>query len=155
MKDKFNTSHPYTAVFIVFRKNSKAAFLLRGDLPWMADHYGLPSGKVEIAEPFSLAAVREAKEEVGVDIDPKDLKYLLTMQRNSGKQDDGTILEWVDMYFEATKWKGELYNAEPHMHRKLDWLDLKNLPENVILPVKAALEIIEAGQAYSEFGWPT
>jgi len=153
MSEKFDTAHPYTAVFVIFREHNKVAFVLRGDLPWMADHYGLPSGKVEIAETFRLAAVREAKEEVGVDIDPKDLKYLLTMQRNSGSQEDGSILEWVDMYFEATKWNGELINAEPHMHRKLEWLDLKNLPENVIPPVKAALEMIEAGQTYGEYGW--
>jgi hypothetical protein len=61
--------------------------------------------------------------------------------------------DWVDVIFEATQWEGELYNAEPHMHSELVWLDTDNLPENVIPAVRFYLEQIKAGATYAEYGW--
>jgi 8-oxo-dGTP pyrophosphatase MutT (NUDIX family) len=116
----------------------------------MSGHYCLPAGKVEIGEPFTLGAIREAKEEVGVDIAEADLKHVLTMWRNYGLQDDGDVMEWVDIYFEASKWKGEPHNAEPGVHDELVWLDPKNLPKNTVPYIHDAMKHIEAGDTYAE-----
>jgi 8-oxo-dGTP diphosphatase len=150
MSDKFGTARPYSAAYVILRKDSKIAFVLRGNIPFMAGYYGLPSGKVEIGEPFLLAAMREAKEEIGVAIAEKDLQHALTMYRYSGLEDDGDVMEWVDIYFEAKKWDGEPYNAEPHVHDELVWLDPKDLPKNTIPYVVKALKHIEAGDSYAE-----
>jgi ADP-ribose pyrophosphatase YjhB (NUDIX family) len=114
----------------------------------MNDHYGLPAGKVEIGESYSQAAVREAKEEAGVNIKKQDLKPVLTMHRLEGEDN-----YWVDLFFEPLKWDGEPYNAEPHMHSELAWLDLKDLPHNVIPSVRFALEQIKKGNVYCEYGF--
>ena len=113
----------------------------------MNNHFSLPAGKVEWGETYLQAAVREAKEEVGVDVKPADLKPLLIVQRHGDDSD------WVDLFVEATKWKGELHNAEPHMHRELVWLSPDNLPENIVPSVKFSLEQIKAGKTYAEYGW--
>lgn len=146
---KYDTQAPYLASFVVLRRGNKVAFVLRQNTPWMNGFYGLPSGKVEQKENALEAALREAKEESGVDIKDNDLRHVLTMHRMNKDQD----MVWLDVYFEAEKWSGDPYNAEPDVHAELAWLDIKNLPDNVIPSVHAALEAIEADKTYTEYGW--
>ncbi len=146
---RFTTAQPYIASYILLRKGNKLAFVLRKNTGWMDGFYGLPAGKVEKEERYTLAAVREAEEESGVKIKEKDLKFVHVGHRRA---DDDTH-SWVDVVFEATKWEGEPHNAEPHVHESLDWLDLDNLPENIIPNVRHILNEIKAGKAYSEYGW--
>jgi 8-oxo-dGTP diphosphatase len=147
---EYNTATPYVASFVILRKNGKVAFVLRTNTAWMNGYYGLASGKVEKNESYLAAAVREAKEEAGVEVKTGDLKHLITVHRfEPSKQ----ATDWVDVYFETTKWKGEPYNAEPEIHGELVWLDPKKLPKNIVPSVKYALEQIEAGKTYAEYGW--
>lgn len=145
----YNTARPYLACFIIFRKNGKIACLLRENTDWMNGYYALPAGKAEIAERAIAAAVREAKEEVGVVVAEKDLRLVHVSHR---KADDDT-LAWMDFLFEAEAWQGELTNTEPHKHSELAWLDPANLPENIIPSLKYYLERISIGLLYSEYAW--
>ena len=146
----YDTAQPYLAVFVIFKKAGKIAFLLRSNTSWMNGHYGLPSGKVEVGEAGLAGAIREIKEEVAVDIKPEDLELVLTMHRqNKGNH----APEWLDLIFEARSWEGELTNAEPDLHGELAWLDPNNLPENMVPPVQAAIEAIIQGKNYAEYGW--
>ncbi len=115
----------------------------------MNNYYGLPSGKVEKAESFVHAAIREGKEEVGITVATENLTFVHAMHRYTASES----MEWVDVFFEAVRYDGEPYNAEPDVHGELVWFDPANLPENVIPNVKFALEQIAAGHTYSEFGW--
>lgn len=146
---KYETATLYTASYIIARQADKIAFVLRKNTLWMNDYYGLPSGKVEKGESFKSAATREADEEIGVKIKPKNLRHCLTMHRNEPDED----MTWVDVYFEALEWEGDIHNAEPHMHKEVASLDPENLPENVIPSVRFALEAIETGKTYIEYGW--
>ena len=148
MKDpNYSSATPYVASYIIFQKDGKMAFLLRQNTGFMDGFYMLVAGKVEDDESFTAAAIREAKEEAGVDIAAEDLKQVLTAHRQSPDS------RWVDMIFVADKWTGDLYNAEPDVHAELAWLDPKNLPENVVPYVKKYLEAITAGRTYAEYGW--
>ena len=144
---KYDSATPYIAVFVILRKGNKAAFLLRQNTGWMDGYYDTVAGKVEVGETYLQAAVREVKEEAGVDVEPKDLKYLLTNHRNSGD------MGWVDVVFEVRKWQGEPYNAEPDKHGSLDWLDLDKLPDNVAPPGRWRIDQVAAGKTYAEYGW--
>jgi 8-oxo-dGTP diphosphatase len=144
---KYDTAAPYIASFVLLRRGNTVAFVLRANTQWMNGYYGLPSGKVEKNERFMAAAVREAKEEVGVTIAEDNLSHAVTVHRYD------VDIQWVDVLFEVSSWEGEPYNAEPHMHSELVWLDLDNLPENVIPSVRYELEQIKAGKTYGEFGW--
>lgn len=143
---KHGSATPYIAAHLILRRNGKVAFVLRQNTGWGDGYYGLISGKVDHGENYLSAAVREAKEEAGIDIKPSDLKHTLTAHRKSD-----TL--WVDICFEATKWQGEAYNAEPHKHAELVWLDLDSLPDNVVPPIRFYLKQIAAGKHYTEYGW--
>ena len=147
---KYDTATPYIASYVILRKQGKAAFVMRSNTSWMNNHYGLPSGKVEKGERYLAAAVREAKEEVGVDVEENDLRHVLTVHRIKTAEPDGAD-NWVDVYFEAETYKGEPYNAEPDIHSSLEWLDPANLPDNVIPAVRQAMEDIALGKTYSEY----
>lgn len=144
---KYDTATPYTAAYVILRQDDKIAFVLRNATGWMNGYYGLPSGKVEVGESFTAAAIREAREEIGVSLRPDQLAPVLTVQR---KDKDS---QWVDVYFVAATWEGEPYNAEPDMHSEQVWLDADDLPDNVIPAVRSALQHIQMGHHYAEQGW--
>lgn len=144
----YDTATPYVAAYVLLYQNDKLAFVLRSHTGYMDGQYGLPSGKVEKNESYLAGAIREAKEEIGVDIIPADLQHALTMHRDG---QDGS--SWVDIYFTATAWAGEPYNAEPDKHSEFIWLDVNHLPANIIPSVRYSLERIKAKQSYAEFGW--
>lgn len=142
----YQTQTPYTASFVIFKdQQGRIAFVLRTNTGWMDGYYGLPSGKVEVGEFFTECAMREAKEETGVTIVAKDLKPVLVMHRI---ELDGS---WVDTFFEANVWDGEVHNAEPEKSRELVWLDPKQLPDNMVPPVRFAIEQIAVGKKYCEY----
>ena len=146
---KFDTAQPRLACFVVLRRGNKIAFVLRSNTDWMNGYYGLPAGKVEVHESAAAGATREALEETGVTIKQTDLRAVHVAHRWDG--DDG--YDWLDVLFEADRWEGTPFNAEPEKHSELAWLDPKNLPKNVIPSVRSYVTQIESGNLYSEYGW--
>ena len=154
---KYDTQRPYAASYVIVKNvEGKVAFVLRSNTSWMNNYYGLPSGKTEIGESFSEGAVREAKEEIGIDVNPKDITHAITVHRYSKKggwEKDAEDMEWIDVYFEVKKWTGSVVNAEPHMHSGIAWLDIANLPDNTIPSVNASLKAYADGRRYLEYGY--
>ena len=144
---RYNTATPYIAAFVLVGKDGKYAFVKRANTGWCDGYFGLPAGKVENGESFRQAAVREAKEEVGVDVQLTDLKFMVSAHRQSEDS------EWVDVIFEATSWSGEVINAEPEVHSEVAWFALTNLPENTVPQLRPLLEAIVAGEQYVEVNW--
>lgn len=133
---------------MLIEREGKYLFVRRANTGWMNGYYGLPSGKVEKKEGFLAAAVREAKEEVGVTVSPEGAEFVHVSWRNEPEQHD---MEWCDVLFRAKSWSGEPYNAEPDVHDSVAWFSLSDLPENVVPPVRAMLLAYAAGNTYSEF----
>lgn len=153
-EDKYpEVARPYCACFVLLRRKNKIAMVLRKNTTYMDGYYGLPAGKSEWFEPFSVGAAREAREEAGIDINLAHLRFVHIAHRHGVAQIEQKFMDWVDVYFEADHWNGEPYNAEEHKAEHLEWLDLDNLPENIVPPQRAALEYIRDGVFYSEFGW--
>ncbi len=147
---KFQTAQPYIASYVILRRDSKIACILRKNTGWMDGYWGLPAGKVEKSETFIQAAVREAREEAGVEVKAGELHHLITVHRFDPSSN---AKDWVDIYFEADKWDGEPFNAEPHVHSELAWQSLNDLPKNMIPAVRFTLNEIKRGKVYSEYGW--
>jgi 8-oxo-dGTP pyrophosphatase MutT (NUDIX family) len=153
-EDKYpEVARPYIACYAILRRNNKIAMVLRKNTGWMDNHYGLPAGKGEWFETFKLGAVREAKEEAGVDISLDSLRFVHLAHRHGEDKIKKKFLDWVDVFFEADNWDGEPFNAESEFSERLDWLDLDNLPENIVPSQRQALLHISKGEFYSEYGW--
>ncbi len=148
--NKFGTATPYIASYVLLKKGNKILFILRSNTSWMDGKWGIAAGKVENDETYAEAAIREAKEEAGVKVKATDLHPVLTIHRKEAE--DKTNI-WVDVFFEATKWEGDPYNAEPHVHAKVEWFDLNKLPDNIVPMLGFALKQIKAGKIYAEYGW--
>lgn len=132
---------------VILKDGNKVLFVLRGKTDWKPNEYVVPSGHVEAGETFRQAARREAEEEVGIKIRPDDLLYRCTVHRKSSDS------VRIDVWFEAHTWSGEARNMEPHIHQKIEWLDVNKLPANTVDYMRFGLETIASGKEYGEFGW--
>lgn len=134
---------PYALVML--RKDNKIAMLQRASsAKFMPECYSLIGGSVEKNETFRAAAVREAREEVGVIIDQQDLQFVHMFYRKGGEH------ELVACIFVCDQWQGEVSNQEPARHTDLAWFALDQLPEKMIPAHRGALGLIAQGVPYSE-----
>lgn len=104
-----------------------------------------PAGHID-DESAVAAVIREAKEEAGIDLDPRDLRCVHVMQRRSRNRQ-------THFFFEASRWSGAIHNPEPDKCDGWDWYPLDALPADIIPFVGDALRSIQRGDNYSEHGW--
>ncbi|WP_040864683.1 NUDIX hydrolase [Nocardia exalbida] len=109
----------------------------------------LPAGKLEAGESALAAAVREAGEEVGVLIDPADLRHV----HSAHVVDIGREAR-IGLFFETRRWAGEPVNREPDKSYELRWFPLAKLPEDLIPYPAAGIRGYLTGETYSQRGWP-
>ena len=132
------------AAYVVLRRGDDVLLQLRQNTGFMDDHWAMAAaGHVEADESVFAAAVREAREEVGIEIDPTDLVGLTGMHR-SGRTGD-PIDERVDWFFECRRWQGEPALQEHDKAAALDWFPLRELPDPVVPHERYVLEHLAAG----------
>lgn len=136
------------SVNILLKKEGKYLLIRRANTGWADGYYTIPAGHLDGGEPLTAAAVREVKEEVGVDIDPKDLRLVHVMHR-SDRDDDQ---ERLDFYFSIEQWVGEPYLAEPEKSDDLKWYTVSELPEHTLENVRRTLSVYDT-QLLSELNW--
>ncbi|NKE61368.1 NUDIX domain-containing protein [Lentzea sp. PSKA42] len=108
----------------------------------------LPSGKLDAGESVLDGAVREAEEEVGVLIEPGDLRHVHTLHAN------GSGLEpRLGLYFEARRWTGEPVNREPERCSEARWFRLDALPRDTIPYPAAGIAGYLTGTSFGVLGW--
>jgi len=102
------------AAYVVFLREgpngAEVLLHLRQGTGYMDGHWATIAGHVEAGESVLAAAVREASEEVGVEIAEADLVPLTVMQRT--QNNDDPIEERVDFIFACRLWIGEPRRAE-------------------------------------------
>lgn len=129
---------------LVLRRGDRILFGLRRNTGFSDGLYHLPAGRLEAHETVAAGAIREAMEELGIDIDPADLHLIHAMHHRSGR---------LGLFFEARKWSGELRNAEPDKCEQLDWMSSDRFPDNMVPYAVAALQSIRNGETVSAYGW--
>jgi 8-oxo-dGTP diphosphatase len=101
------------------------------------------AGHVEQDESVLDAAVREAREEVGVELSTGDLRPLCAMHRTHGNH--RPVDERVDFFFACGSWTGEPRIVEPQKSGGLEWFSLAALPDNVVPHERVVLDAYAAG----------
>ena len=145
VKEKFTMR---VAVNLILIKDGKALLLRRLNTGWKDGQYGTVAGHVDGNETIANAAVREAKEKAGIDIDREDLRVVHTQHRIC----DG--YEFIDFSVQAEKWSGEPMNFEPNKCDDLSWHPLDNLPTNTIPYIGLVFENMQKGILFSEYREP-
>ena len=107
-------------------------------------YYSFPAGHLEEGETLKEGVVREAKEEVGIDINISDLELVHVMDRNVINN------ERIAFFFKAKEWKGNLINMEPEKCDDLKWFKINELPENTIPYIRSAINFYLNSVSYSE-----
>lgn len=110
----------------------------------------LPSGKLDAAEPITAAAAREAREEVGVLIDPAELRVAhiahVAVPGHEAR---------LGVFLIAARWDGKPANLEPDKCLAVQWFPLNRLADLDIIEYAAVgIHAALAGEAtFSEHGW--
>lgn len=131
-------------VNLLFIRDDKILLLRRFNTGFRDGEYTVPAGHIDGSEDIKDAAVREAKEEAGVDVAVSDLIFSTVMHRIEDE-------ERVDFFFIAHTWSGEAFNAEPEKCDDLRWFDLNRLPENTVPYVQQALRNHFDGISFAEY----
>jgi 8-oxo-dGTP diphosphatase len=132
------------ASYVVLRRGGQVLLQLRSGTGYRDGHWACAAaGHVEAGESVLEAAAREAREEVGVRIEPADLVPLCAMHRTRGN--GRPLVERADFFFTCTRFEGEPRRLEEHKSADLRWFDLGALPDPMVPHERRVLELLAAG----------
>ena len=144
-KDRFKL---IPAVYLVLRRGNDVLLSRRAKTGYQDGKYSVVAGHLDGGELATEGMVREADEEAGIIVDPKNLKLVHTGHRLNRSQPGQ---ERIELFCETTEWRGEITNAEPNKCDDLSWYPIDNLPSNTLPFVRLVLTDITHGVNYSEY----
>ncbi|MFC7876781.1 NUDIX domain-containing protein [Isoptericola sp. NPDC057391] len=119
------------AAYVYLRREGQVLLQLRQGTGFRDGHWAAAAaGHVEAGESVRAAAVREAREELGVVVDPADLVPVTTMHR--GVPGGPALEQRADFFFTATRWSGSPEIREPAKVADLRWFPFVALPDPVV-----------------------
>lgn len=139
-------------VFIVLIEDGKILLLRRFQTGIADGTYVVPMGGHDGKEPLSQAVIREAKEEINIDLKPENLSVCHVMHRFY-PMPHGLSFEQIDVYFRVSKYEGFIQNNEPDRCDELAFFPFNDLPTPMEDLFCHALKCIDKGIFYSEFGF--
>jgi mutator protein MutT len=125
----------YTArigVYAVIEKDNKILLAQRIS-GYMNGYYAFPSGHVEKDERLIDTLIRETREEIGIEIDEKDIEFDYVCYKVS-------YTYYVCFFFKIKKWIGEPQIMEKEKCGDLRFFDLDKLPKNLAIEEKNYFE---------------
>ena len=121
------------AVHIILIDDNKILLQKRKGSKLWPGYYALPAGHIDEGETQYDALIREAKEELGIEIKIDDIINNYVVLRRNFFKVDGKILEpYIDYYFEIKNYKGIPKIIEEDKCDELFWADINDLPEPFI-----------------------
>lgn len=101
--------------------------------PPEAGHWSIVGGKLDFLETLEECAVREAREEVGVEV---AVQALLCVTDHCLPQENQ---HWVSPAYLAQILTGEAANCEPEKTAAVQWFRLEELPSNLTMTARNAI----------------
>lgn len=133
------------AVHVFLLKEGSILLLKRANTGFKDGYWSVPAGRLNSGETIKKAMIREAKEEVGVKIDFKDLSKIVVTHH---KDDRGERLYFFSYCY---SWKSEPKNIEIDKCEKIEWFNINNLPDKIVEHVKQVLN--DPDNNYFEYGF--
>lgn len=136
MKELFKS-----AIHMIIYQDNKILLQKRKGSKLWPGYYALPAGHIDSGENQYDALLREAKEELDIDINIKNIiNSYVVLRRNYFKIDGKQLEPYIDYYFEIKKYEGTPKIVEKDKCEELIWADINNLPEPFINYEGAFLE---------------
>ncbi len=125
-----------SSIYLIIKDNQGRVLLQRrqGTKLWPG-FLALPAGHIDAGENAYEAAIREAKEELGITITKNDIIDTFVVNRRNK-----SLPPYYDVYFELASYEGKISIMEPEKCSELRWCSLEELPEDMIDFEKAAIE---------------
>ncbi len=142
------------AAYLFLRRGSDVLLQLREGTGFMDGHWAAAAaGHVEADESVFDAIIREAREELGIEVDSADLTPVTALQRT--QRNHQAVDERVDFFFECRTWNSEPALQEPEKAADLGWFSLSALPHPVVPHEKYVLDLMAGGNppAIVSFGF--
>lgn len=134
------------AVHLILKRDSEILFQLRKDTSF-SGYYGLVAGHLDGGEQAIDALIREAKEEINIDIKASNLKFMSFCHSNAGGK------EYSQLYFLCEEWSGEVKNNELDKCRELKFFEINNLPKKIVPYLRKAIDNSFNGIRFYEDGF--
>lgn len=132
------------AVHLLLTRGAEVLLLRRFNTGYEDGRFSVPAGHLDGGETVVAAGIREAREEIGVSIDPADVRIVQVMHRFAEE-------ERIDYVVAANRWSGEIRNREPEKCDLLAWHPIDALPVNTIPYVAHAIRCWREGVAFTTF----
>ena len=127
------------ATTLVFNDKKELLLNLRSD----TNTWGIPGGSMELYETIEETAVRELKEEAGINADKLELVTVLSGKDYYFEYPNGDKMCTVIVLFKVLNYVGEI-KVSDNESKKLDFFALNNLP-NMESRAKAIIDKILDG----------
>src|SRR3989344_9445258 len=121
MTKERNKSVP--AVYFIFKKDDRILLGRRQNTGYYDGWHGVPAGHVDAKELPIMAGIREAKEEVGLEVNMKDVQFAHALYRTAHDETG----DRADYFFVVNKWNGEPKIMEPEKCDDLQWFPMNKL----------------------------
>jgi 8-oxo-dGTP pyrophosphatase MutT (NUDIX family) len=142
---------PYTSfvdVLLLVIRDDRVLLAERAGTGYADGQWNLPSGKLEDGEDLVAAVIREAREEIAIDLSRDDVDMVTSVHNRNA---NGRAR--VGFFFHARRWQGDPYNAEPHKCARIDWFPFDRLPANTVPYTRAGVELFLRGERFGLQGW--
>ena len=134
------------AVCLILECDGKWFVGRRQNTGYCDGYLNMPAGHIELDETPREAAVREAKEEVGIEVSAEDISFVhIQYNRDAEDKHDRT-----HYYFKIECCDQEPLNMEPDKCSEVMWIPVGDRLGEFIPFMKDALELIIKGEYYSE-----
>lgn len=134
-----------TGVHVLLERDGRVLLMRRAGTGFFDGLYSLPGGHVEEGESLAATAVREMREELGIELAGAGLTTLGVVHRRSDTNR-------IDFFLRAADWSGEPVIAEPDKCDALVWCARDALPEAIVPYIRDALQA-GSGPWIDESGW--
>lgn len=125
--------HPRVGVGVLLVDAHGRVLLTLRNRPPEVGCWSIVGGKVDFLETLEQCAIREAREEVGLEISLHSLLCITDHCLPAENQ------HWVSPAFLGQILSGELANCEPGKTREVRWFGLDQLPPNLTMTARNAI----------------
>jgi mutator protein MutT len=122
---------------IMLRRGNEVLLMQRADTGYLDGFWAVPGGSLDPHETVLQSAVREAREELNVILNPERLSLVHVLHTFPPAGNS------LGFFFVTSDWEDEPKNMEPHKCSGMQWFAFDHLPDNVAPSARQVIERLQ------------